>query len=49
MVKTIVQKTRGQPKKRLLHVYELCKKRRVCQGGEEMDKPPSTESETQVL
>ena len=48
-VKTIVRKTRGQPKKRLLHVYELCKKKRVCQGGEEMDKPPSTESETQVL
>ena len=30
-------------------MYELCKKKHVCQGGEEMDKPPSTESETQVL
>ena len=48
-VKTILRKTRGQPKKRLLHVYELCKKKRVCQGGEEMDKPAPTENETQVL
>jgi len=30
-------KTKGQPRKRLAHVYELCKGKKICEGGEEMD------------
>uniref|UniRef100_H2Z9E5 DNA-directed RNA polymerase subunit n=1 Tax=Ciona savignyi TaxID=51511 RepID=H2Z9E5_CIOSA len=28
---------KGQPRKRLAHVYELCKGKNICEGGEEMD------------
>ena len=30
-------KTKGQPRKRLAHVYDLCKGKNICEGGEEMD------------
>lgn len=30
-------KSKGQPKKRLTHVYDLCKGKNICEGGEEMD------------
>ncbi|KAL8559172.1 DNA-directed RNA polymerase II subunit RPB1 [Nucella lapillus] len=43
-VKAILQKTRGQGKKRLLHVYELCKKKRVCEGGDQIDTPGTTDN-----
>ncbi|CAB1345123.1 unnamed protein product [Coregonus sp. 'balchen'] len=30
-------KSKGQPRKRLTHVYDLCKGKNICEGGEEMD------------
>jgi DNA-directed RNA polymerase II subunit RPB1 len=37
-MKDILSKSKGQPNKRLAHVYDLCKGRKVCDGGDEMDK-----------
>lgn len=30
-------KTKGQPRKRLAFVYDLCKGKNICEGGDEMD------------
>ena len=30
----------GQPRKRLTHVYDLCKGKKICEGGDEMDLNP---------
>ncbi|KAK6617038.1 hypothetical protein RUM43_014824 [Polyplax serrata] len=36
-IKEIVTKSRGQPRKRLTFVYDLCKGKNICEGGDEMD------------
>ncbi|XP_035693394.1 DNA-directed RNA polymerase II subunit RPB1-like [Branchiostoma floridae] len=36
-IKDIVNKSKGQPKKRLTHVYDLCKGKMICEGGDEVD------------
>ncbi|KAI4497535.1 hypothetical protein M0802_007305 [Mischocyttarus mexicanus] len=36
-IKEIVMKTKGQPRKRLTYIYELCKSKNICEGGDEMD------------
>ncbi|EDW51400.1 DNA-directed RNA polymerase II subunit RPB1 [Drosophila sechellia] len=36
-IKEIVMKSRGQPRKRLAYVYDLCKGKTICEGGEDMD------------
>ncbi|XP_037032570.1 DNA-directed RNA polymerase II subunit RPB1 [Bradysia coprophila] len=36
-IKEIIIKTKGQPRKRLTYVYDLCKGKKVCEGGEDMD------------
>lgn len=36
-IKDILGKSKGQPRKRLMHVYDLCKGKNICEGGEEMD------------
>ena len=36
-IKEIVMKSKGQPRKRMAHVYDLCKGKNVCEGGDEMD------------
>lgn len=36
-IKDIVTKSKGHPRKRLAHVYDLCKSKRMCEGGDEMD------------
>eukprot|EP00061_Rhincodon_typus_P018568 g47789.t1 len=36
-IKDILIKSKGQPRKRLTHVYDLCKGKNICEGGEEMD------------
>lgn len=36
-IKEIVMKTKGQPRKRLTYVYDLCKGKKICEGGEDMD------------
>ena len=37
-MKEILIRSIGQPKKRLSHVYDLCRLRRICEGGDTMDK-----------
>uniref|UniRef100_A0A069DYA6 DNA-directed RNA polymerase subunit n=1 Tax=Panstrongylus megistus TaxID=65343 RepID=A0A069DYA6_9HEMI len=36
-IKEIVMKSKGQPRKRLTFVYDLCKGKNICEGGDEMD------------
>ena len=36
-IKEIVMKSKGQPRKRMAHVYDLCKGKKICEGGDEMD------------
>ena len=31
-------KSKGHPRKRLAHVYDLCKGKNICEGGDEIDK-----------
>ena len=37
-VRDIVGKSKGQLRKRLAHVYDLCKGKNICEGGDEIDK-----------
>jgi len=34
----ILKKTKGQPKKRFQHTYDLCKGKNICEGGDIMDQ-----------
>ncbi|KAK3854868.1 hypothetical protein Pcinc_038689 [Petrolisthes cinctipes] len=36
-IREIVTKSKGQSRKRLVHVYNLCKGRTICEGGDEID------------
>ncbi|KAL7296373.1 hypothetical protein TKK_0010387 [Trichogramma kaykai] len=36
-IKEIIMKSKGQPRKRLAFVYDLCKSKKICEGGDEMD------------
>lgn len=36
-IREIVTKTKGQPRRRLNFVYDLCKGKSICEGGDEMD------------
>ncbi|CAH0392429.1 unnamed protein product [Bemisia tabaci] len=36
-VKEIVMKSKGQPRKRLAFIYDLCKGKNICEGGDEID------------
>ena len=37
-VKDIVAKSKGFPRKRMAHIYDLCKGKNICEGGDEIDK-----------
>lgn len=37
-MKEILSRSVGQPKKRLSHVYDLCRTKRICEGGDTIDK-----------
>ncbi len=37
-VKEILSKSKGYPRKRLAHIYDLCRGKKICEGGEEMDQ-----------
>jgi len=37
-VQEILAKSKGQLRKRLAHVYDLCKGKNICEGGDEIDK-----------
>lgn len=38
-----MSKSKGQFRKRLAHVYDLCKGKNICEGGDEIDKLEETE------
>lgn len=37
-MKEILNKSKSQPHKRLQHIYDLSKNKKVCEGGDTMDK-----------
>jgi DNA-directed RNA polymerase II subunit RPB1 len=37
-IKEIMSKTQGHARKRIVHVYELCKGKKICEGGDEIDE-----------
>ena len=37
-VKEILNKSKGFPRKRLAHMYDVCRGKKICEGGEEMDQ-----------
>ena len=42
-------KSKGQPRKRMTHIYDLCKGKKICEGGDEMDtNPDNPELQTQA-
>ncbi|GIY87708.1 DNA-directed RNA polymerase II subunit RPB1 [Caerostris extrusa] len=43
-IKEIIAKSKGQPRKRLAHVYDLCKGKNICEGGDEIDAKLGQES-----
>jgi len=47
-IKEIVMKTKGQPRKRLAFVYDLCKSKSICEGGDEMDINKENETQPQM-
>lgn len=40
-------KSKGQPRKRLAFVYDLCKGKNICEGGDEMDVGKEGEEQMQ--
>lgn len=36
-VKDVLNKSKGFPRKRFAHIYDLCKVKKVCEGGDEME------------
>ena len=36
-MKDVIARSKGYPAKRLAHIYDLCKGRKLCEGGDEMD------------
>ena len=39
-VKEILKKTAGNPRKRLAMIYDICKSKSVCEGGDELQPSP---------
>lgn len=37
-MKEVLAKSKGQPRRRLQHIYDLAKTKRTCEGGDTMDK-----------
>ena len=37
-MKEVIAKSRGQPRRRLQHIYDLAKVKHTCEGGDTMDK-----------
>ena len=36
-IKDVLAKSKGQPRKRMAHVYDMIKGKNICEGGDEMD------------
>ena len=43
-VKEILGKSKGQPRKRMSHLYDLVKGKNICEGGDEMEKSGQQEN-----
>ncbi|KAJ7351031.1 hypothetical protein OS493_037213 [Desmophyllum pertusum] len=41
-VKDVLSKSQTQPLKRLQHIYDLCKGKRICEGGDIVDDKQSS-------
>ena len=41
-IKEIVSKSKGQPRRRLQHIYDVAKSKTVCEGGDNFDKKGSS-------
>ena len=39
----------GQPRKRLTHVYDLIKGKKICEGGDEMDLNPDNPDQNNAV
>ena len=37
-VQEILGKTKNQPRKRMQHIYDVCKAKNICEGGDIMDQ-----------
>ena len=37
-IKDIISKSRGQPRRRLQHMYDVAKSKSVCEGGDNFEK-----------
>lgn len=37
-VMDVLNKTKGQLRKRQAHIYDMCKAKRICDGGTELEK-----------
>ncbi len=48
-VKDIVNKSKGQPRKRMGHIYDLCKGKNICEGGDEFDKKKHDDGEEHTV
>ena len=35
-----MSKTHGHARKRTVHVYDICKGKKICEGGDEIDEKP---------
>ena len=46
-MKDVLNKSKAYPQKRLAAVYNLCKTRKVCEGGDVMDKEKLKEDGTE--
>lgn len=47
-IKEIMSKTHGHARKRTVHVYELCKGKKICEGGDEIDEKLDNGGEGEV-
>jgi len=45
-VKEILSKTKHNPRKRLLNIYDLCKVKRICEGGDELESAQNLQADT---
>lgn len=43
-----MSKTHGHARKRTVHVYELCKGKKICEGGDEIDEKLDNGGESEV-
>ena len=47
-VRDIVSKSKGYPRKRMAHMYDLCKGKNICEGGDEIDKESGMDADDQA-